>query len=311
MFYPDVKEYMSPSAFQSWMRSRSSFVKSYFEGERTPETAAMKGGTMIHRLIEAGLLEAKLRYKHNEMELRHPADTFDTMGKPDSFEKKGKTAYFVDYKSGKANGWEAELPKDLKMLFTAWLVWNACGKPEKVEGAIEFFQTTWNPETKEVEPLEKESETIHITYHAEQLKAFTDVIIREMNAVNAFYIKWTDKDTSFIDESDCKQLAKLTAEIDQRAEQVTKLKERILTQMEFGGVTNHNIEGLGTFYLTTKKTYQYPPALKVNYLDYGLTLEDAEEVAKCVSAAKKNFELVNKPVTESTSMGYRKPTKKK
>lgn len=311
MFYPDVKEYMSPSAFQAWLRSRSSFVKSYFEGVRMNETASMKAGTQTHRLIEAGLLEAKLRYKHNEATLEHVAGPFKTLGKPDSYEKKGKTAYFVDYKTGKANGWEDELPKDLKMLFTAWLVWKECGEPETVKGAIEFFQTTWNPETREIEPLEKESETIHITYQAEQLKAFTEVIIREMNAVNDFYIKWADKDSSFIDEADCEEVAKLTAEIEKLDEKLKAAKGRILSQMEFGGVTNHNIEGMGTFYITEKKTYKYPENLPVLHGKKRLPLSECEEIAKEAKAAIKNFELVSEPVSSSTSIGYRKPTKKK
>lgn len=312
MFYHDVKEHMSPSAFQTWKHQRSSFVKSYFQGEKTPETAAMKAGTQSHRLIEAGLLPVKHYYEHNELELRHPAGEFKTMGKPDSFELQDDAAYFVDYKTGKANGWAEKLPSDVKMIFTAWLVWNETGKPEKVVGHIEFLPTTWDPTNKEVILIDgAESEVETIVYHREQLENFTDVIIREMQAVNTFYEKWSQQDTSFIDQEDCQEAARLTAEIEALSDKLTKVKDRIKDQMEFGGVNSYPVEGLGTFSITERKTYNYPTGLRINYRDYGLTFEDFQEAEKCAKAAKKNFELISEPVAIAESIRFVPPRKKK
>jgi hypothetical protein len=88
------------------------------------------------------------------------------------------------------------------------------------------------------------------------------------------------------------------------------LKKSIMDQMEFGGVMNHKIPE-GTFYITERETYAYPESLKINYRDYGLVLEDAEEIGSAVKVAKKNFELINDPVSTSKSVGFREARAKK
>jgi len=104
MFYHEVKEHMSPSAHDTWHRSKSSFIQSYFELKKGPETAAMKFGTQVHALIEHGMLKVKKQFDQNEMGLRHEAGNgLYYFGKPDSFQSKPvkNTVEFVDYKTGK------------------------------------------------------------------------------------------------------------------------------------------------------------------------------------------------------------------
>ena len=309
MFYPEEKKYMSPSALDNWKNSKSSFVKSYFEKDKTPETASMKAGTRIHRLIEAGMIEAKHVFDKSEEEIYIPVkDEIDFMGRPDSrtSEAVDGVAYFVDYKSGKANDWKDKLPKDIKMRATAWLVWKATGEPQKVVGYIEYIATTWDPTTKEIVPIEGiPTESIEQVYTADELKDFTTVISKAIDDVNEFYEKWKESTDAFVSEKDCDRYAELQAQMDVIELEMGEIKERIMSQMEFGGLLNHKTP-IGTFYITEKKTYEYPSSLKVNYLDMGLVLDDAEEIATCVKTAKKNYELINEPKTTSKSIGFRK-----
>lgn len=309
MFYPEKKLWMSPSALDNWLNSRSNFVKSYFEENKTPETEAMKAGTRIHRLIEAGIIDAKHVYDLAEEEIHIKVkDDIEFMGKPDSrvAEATEDIAYFVDYKSGKSNDWKDKLPKDVKMKATAWLVWKATGEPSIVKGYIEYIATTWDPVTKEIVPIEgKETDSIEQVYTAQELKDFTEVILKAIDDVNEFYEKWKESTDAFINQEDVERYAELQAKAEAIDLEMEDIKGRIMSQMEFGGLFNYK-SPLGTFYITEKKTYEYPGSLKINYLDMGLVLEDVEEINTHLKTAKKNFELINEPVTTSKSIGFRK-----
>jgi hypothetical protein len=313
MFYHDKKEHMSPSAFDQWHRQRSAFVGSYFEEKERVQTKAMEAGTQIHRLIEAGLIPAKCVYDVAEevLKVKVPGTEFYFLGVPDSrvAPKPGAVVKFVDYKSGKANDWKDKLPTDLKMKATAWLVWMASGGaeegPEEIYGAIEFIQTTWDPENRQVVALEgKETEVIEITYTAEELKAFTQVIAETMHEVNKVYEKWLEQTDAFVNKADIEKYEALNVKAEALKAEMDDLKDRIKDQMQFGGLLNYKSEA-GTFYLTEKSTYSYPPNLKVNYLDMGLVLEDVEAIEGATKTAKKNYELMNDPVSVSQSIGFR------
>lgn len=319
MFYHDLKAHMSPSALAQWLNSRGAFVRSYFAEERGPETAAMTAGTEIHALVEAGIIPAKHVYQHGEAELKVevPGTSFYFLGRPDSYErhwsgkKEGEgepadTAYFVDYKSGKANGWDEKLPADIKMRATAWLVWRATGEPDKVCGFVEFIQTTWDPDQKKVVPMEgRDTEVTSIVYTADELRAFTKVIAKAMEDVNAFYEKWKESTGDFVSNGDVTRYAELKAEIATRETELDEVAERILGQMDFGGEENHKTP-VGTFFVKTTKTYEYPaemPFLLDGEEPY--TLAKAERVASGVSAAKANYNLTNEPSSIKRSVQFR------
>lgn len=310
MFYHDQKEHMSPSAHDSWHRSRAAFIRSYFEGEKTAETTAMRFGTQVHALIEAGLLHVQKQFDKNEITLVHevPMSTYKYLGRPDSFQGKPKknTVEFVDYKTGKKSEWDDKLTTDIKMLGTAWLVWVETGKPQAVIGHIEFLQTEWNEEKRELELVDKPTELSSRTYHYDELEAFGDVIRNDMSAVNAFYEKWLTKSDEFIDKDDCAELARIEAQIEELDAKAKSLRESIKAQMEFGGLNSYKLPGVGTFSMSTRKSYTYPPSLRINYLDYGLVLEDYLEIEKAVKSAKKNFELASEPTSESVTFSFRK-----
>ena len=312
-FYHEIKEHMSPSALDQWKRQRSAFVATYFEKKEKVETQAMQTGKQIHMLIEAGLMKAKKVYKNGETEIKMqvPGTDFYFLGIPDSWEKKGKDkALFVDYKSGKANDWKEKLPVDIKMKATAWLVWMKAGKPSRVDGAIEYIQTTWDPDAKKVVPVDdKESEVIEISYDAEEMEQFTRVIAEAMSEVNEAYLKWQQGTDAFVNQEDIAKYERLNAEKTNIEKEMDEIKERIKTQMEFGGLLNVKTPA-GTFYITERKTYDYPPSLKIKYLDYGLVLEDAEAIGSAAKAAQKNYELLAGPISQSTSIGFR-PAKAK
>ena len=307
MFYHDIKEHASPSALAQWLRQRTAFIKTYFEGEKGPETARMKFGTQVHALIEHGILEVQKKYDRDEETLKHEAgDGLYVLGKPDSFQSKPvkNTVEFVDYKTGIKSEWEKKLPTDIKMKVTAWLVWMETGKPAAVKGHIEFLQTTWSDEMQELQLIEKKTETTSITYQKSELEEFTKVIISTMQEINEFYEKWKYRTAEFINEDECRELKQLTEERDALDEKIKTIKANIEAQMSLGGVMSHKLEGVGTFSVSERRTYKYPDSLKINYRDYGLTLDDFQEAEKCAAAAKKNYELVTDPVSVSTSMRF-------
>lgn len=307
---------MSPSALDQWLRQRSAFVASYFEEKERVDTKAMQAGRQIHRLIEGGMIPAKKVYDINEQEIkvRVPGTDFYFMGIPDSRteSKDGEESMFVDYKSGKANEWKEKLPTDIKMKATAWLVWQEGGESaEVVKGAIEFIQTTWDPEAKAVVALDgKETEIIEIEYTAEELKQFTTVIARAMHEVNEVYEKWKENSDVFVNLEDVNRYEVLHAQKEALEAEMSEIKERIGSQMEFGGLLNFKSE-LGTFYVSERKTYSYPGNLKINYKDMGLVLEDVEEINSATKAAQKNYELMADPVSTSISVGFKPKQAKK
>jgi len=316
MFYPNEKPHMSPSALAAWHNSRSSFVKRYFEKEEGFTSKAMEAGKAIHKLIEAGMMDAKCQYDMNEQELRVELETVDFMGYPDSFTKKPEksVARFVDYKSGKANNWEDKLPTDIKMRATAWLVWNETGKPDTVVGEVEYIPTTWNPDAKEVIPIEgAETEVMEYKYEADELEAFTDVIEKAIEDVNDFYEKWGDQSEDFISQDDVNEYESLRAEKDKINEDLDQkigdVQERIETQMKFGGLSTYRGEG-GTYSLRTYPSYEYPEELKVRFDGEEMKLREAQElqsnIKDAIKASKKNYELATEPESVKESLSFRK-----
>lgn len=310
-FYPDVKDGLSPSAIAQWFNSRGSFVKSYFVGERGPTTKAMKGGTEIHALIEAGIIKAKHVYKNAEVGIDielAPGRVF--RGRPDSFEGGPRSAWFVDYKSGKANEWAEKLPTDIKMRATAWLVWKEAGEPGRVEGFIEFIQTTWDPELKKVVPIDdKETEVVSITYSDAEMKSFTQVILKAMDEIDTFYEVWKKSTGDFVNKQDVMLYAETKQQIDDLKMRLDDIAERIETQMEFGGEETHKTN-VGTFFFKTTETYEYPPELEFSVNDEDYTLEKADKIDAAARAAMTNYRLINEPKTTKRSVNFRAKTEK-
>lgn len=311
-FYPDIKDGLSPSAIAQWFNQRSSFIKSYFAGERGPETKAMQTGTQIHALIEAGIIAAKHVYEHSEADLSveiAPGRIF--RGRPDSYGEierahEHSAVSFVDYKSGKANEWAEKLPTDVKMRATAWLVWKNSGEPDMVYGYVEYFQTTWDADLKRIVLVEgKESEEIAITYTRSEMQDFTQVILKAMNAINDFFEVWKKSTGEFVSKQDVMLYAETRQQIDEMELRLDEIGERILTQMEFGGEETHRTP-VGTFFVRETKTWDYPAELE--FLLDGkepFTLERADRVASGVKAAKKNYELVNEPKSTTRKVNFR------
>lgn len=297
-FYPDIKPHISPSALANWYTARSMFVRSYFIGEKTPETSAMKAGKKIHALIEGGMLEVKHWFANREGELTFHIpgrENVLALGFPDSYELggyEGQSAFFVDYKSGKENTWDAaKLAGDLKMKMTAWLVWNATGKPEGVVGYIEYIPTQWNALTREIEPTGGESVVAgECIYTAEEMEAFTAVIIKTIEEVNVAYEEWKNSTDEFVDQNAVAEFAQLAQEVAERETLMEVLKERIGDQMSMGGKETLPTP-FGSFYFTARKTYTYP--------------DELEKKISEVSAAKKKFETENEPSKITKSLSFR------
>lgn len=320
MFYPEIKAHISPSAFAAWFNQRGSFVKSYFLGEKTKETASMTAGKQIHELIEGHFLEVKHNYEHHEKTLEQYIETadgkFKVLGIPDSYQVRamtGKHAYvasFVDYKSGKENNWsDVVLAGDLKMKLTAWLVWRECDKPGLVEGFIEYLPTVWNPVSRKIELVEGEDSVVaaKITYTGAEMEAFTEVILKTILEINAAYEEWKESSDEFVSQEDITEYVELDR---QRVEIETKqelIKERIADSLTMG--KKSTIATLfGTFYFRETKKYVYPGTLPVAYEEDVITLKEAESIAAATSAAKKKFETENTPASVSRSLSF-KPKK--
>lgn len=316
-FYPDTKEHISPTAFANWHEAKPQFVKSYFMGEKGKETAAMRSGKKIHALIEAGLLSVKHRYENAEKTLEVFIDgangeKFKTLGIPDSYERVmvNDAALFVDYKSGKENSWDnIKLAGDLKMKFTAWLVWNETDKPSIVTGFIEYIPTIWNPVSKEIEPTGGESEEVgKCEYSAEEMEAFTAVILKTIGDINAAYLEWGESTDEFVNQDDVAEFARLAQEIGELESKKDVILERISGQMEFGK-RDTIASPFGTFYFVNKKKYAYPDKLAVKVEDetmhLNLTLGETEKIAAVVSAAKKKYETIHAPESVSRSLQFR------
>lgn len=307
MFYNDQKPHISPSALDAWVNQRSLFVRSYFKGEKTPETAPMRAGKQIHALIEAGLLDAKCKYERNEETLEAFTGDYKVLGIPDSFQLDGTRALFVDYKTGKQNNWDlVKLAGDLKMKTTAWLVWHATGKPELVVGFIEYIPTRWNDATREIEPTGEESILVAtLPYLSDDLEAFTAYILKVIAEVNEEYPKFLAGTDAFLNQDDVVEYARLNEEVEALELKMGEIKERIAGQLDFGGVRTAETSA-GTFYFTERKTYDYPPTLKVDYLDMGLVLDDTEKIAVAAKVAKSKFEQTSEPKSVTRSLGFRK-----
>ena len=293
-FYHDVKEHLSPSALDNWHNSRSNFIRSYFVGEKTPETASMKAGKQSHALIEGGFLEAKHRFDVQEQTIVVESNGYRALGIPDSYALDGSR--FVDYKTGKENSWDKlKLATDLKMKMTAWLVWNHCGKPKTVTGSIEWFETIWDDQNKEIKPTGRESEIIEHIYTSEVLETFTLFFLKTIADVNKEYDFWLKQTQECLAGSDVEAYATLTSQIEDLEKKRDEVKERIYGQMDFGGARNVATP-LGSFYFTERSVWEYPEEIK-----------KLDETAKI---AKKTFEQENEPTKITKSLGFRSKIKK-
>jgi hypothetical protein len=218
---------------------------------------------------------------------------------------------FVDYKSGKANDWAAKIPNDLKMRATAWLVWRSAGKPSEVHGFVEYIETTWDDEAKEIVPVaDKETEVIPIVYTDAEMESFTTVIYKAMTDVNAYYKKWLESSGEFVKDSDVAEYIEYKTKYDSIEEKMSEVLERIQLQMEFGGEDNHKVDGR-SFYLKRTEKWEYPEDLKVRFEEEDWMLRDTVLMANAVSSAKKNYELVNDPVEVKAKVQFRAKSVKK
>lgn len=319
MFYPDVKEHISPSALQSWHNTQSAFRRSYFEGQKTPETFAMRDGKKIHALFEGGFIEAKKRFEVREKEIVILLENgVKVLGIPDSRQEKPQNGLleFSDLKTGKEDNWSSEmLPADLKMKTTAWLVYQKAleegHEVEEVKGYIEFLRVEWDSKQKENVPIEGEETKIYwCSYKAGELENFTGFILKTIEDINAEYEKFLAGTVDLVEDYDVVRYNEINEEIAKLSMEQDAIKERIAEQMTFGLQKTLETE-FGTFYFTEKKKYEYPPNLKIGYLDMGLVLEDAEKIASALSASKKNYELEAEPISVTRSLAYRSKTKKK
>jgi hypothetical protein len=320
-FFPNIKPHLSPSAFACWHASRSSYIKSYFENGEKYDSYAMKAGKQIHALIEAGLLKVIHNYAIREKQLTVPiGNDILALGTPDSyevFEVKNETEQiyenyvrFVDYKSGKENGWEdAVLYGDQKMRFTSWLVWKHTDRPKKIYGSIEYIPTQWNAKTHEIEPTGEDSSIVaEFVYTYNEMVAFSETMMKAVKDINAEYDKWLES-ADFVDRENVREYVELYEQNEKIEARMEELKELIGGQLDIGGKLTF-VDEAGSFYFNTKKKFEYPTGLRVNYKDYGITIEDAEEIAKFASSAKKNFEVANDPISVSKTLAFR-PKKKK
>lgn len=312
LFYHDIKPHLSPSAIAQWHYSRSQFIRSYFAGEKSSETLAMKTGKMLHALIEGSMLDVQRKYTFIEkgitISCALPKGGDATIyGIPDSY---GKNE-FVDYKTGQENTWTVEkLATDVKMLCTAWLVWQVNGCGDGVQAWIEWIPTEWNGEELVPKGTVEDHKIVGCFYTAATLKEFEKVIAHTVKEVNEEYVKWVAAEgMAFVSDDDCVEYATLEAQKKEIEAKQKLIKERIGEQMSFGGERTHE-SSVGTFYVTERKTYEYPKSLKARLADGSdVTLERAEEIEAAIGVVKKEYEMTAEPKVVSRSIGFR-PKKK-
>lgn len=316
MFYPQLKPHISPSALQAWHNSRSMFIRSYFMGEKTPETSSMKGGTMVHKLIEMGLYPAKKVFERNENELVIALkDGINVLGKPDSFSvyplPHNGSVEVVDYKTGKEDGWSNEkVATDLKVITTAWLVLQQARiegySPTCVNHYLEYIPTEWDEVVREIRPVaDKESVLYSAVFTAEYLDEFTNFIKKTVDEINEEYPNFVNSTDEFVNMQDVLELADIETQAKELEARADIIKERLKGQLEMGNRKNFE-SPVGTVYITEKKTYEYPEDL-VGKTELGeeITLFRAEEVATAIKVAKKNYEMINEPSSVSRSVAFR------
>ena len=319
MFYPDKKPHISPSALQAWHNQRSFFIRSYFQGEKSPETGAMKAGRRFHSLIEGGFLPVTYVFGEREKGIHVVLDITPTpagdlkmiehleaYGVPDSHTQKAQVLpHFVDYKTGRKNLWTAEkLVNDLKMKFTAWLVWEINKKPGSgVKGIIEWIATEWDGQ--ELVPKDEPHEFVEHLYSADDLRAFKDVITKTVADVNAAYPRWLESTDNFVSDEDCKSFAELETQKKEIEKKQSVIKERVKEQLQFGGARSYESE-FGSFFIMERKTYAYPKDLRARLEDgKEYTFEQTEEIGIAMSVAKKNWETANEPKSVGRTIGFR------
>ena len=307
-FYPNIKAYISPSALATWCKGKSAFVKSYFLGEKTPETLAMKAGTRIHKLIEIGAIQPIKKFDVSEQGLSAivtgcPAEL---MGRPDDRTDGKKPIEFVDYKTGQKETWdEHTLKSDIKMLATAYLVWLANGNPATdIIGHIEWIETIYDKEQRDIVPTGRPHEVYSVSYTPTDMQKFEVFLAKTMGDINEEYAKFLEStdleiDPDLLAEYQSLETQKLIIEVRQ-----DEIKKTVGEQMKSAGKRSLPTT-IGTFSITENKSYEYPTTLKVNYGTYGLVLEDIEEINKALKAVKKIWERENEPVEITNKVSFR------
>jgi len=222
--------------------------------------------------------------------------------------KKKRYVVFCDYKTGRENFWTQEkLATDLKMLCTAWLVWQVNGKPDsEVEGIIEYIPTEWNDETKEIQPiLSQEHEVISYLYSKSVLEQVESLLLTTIEEVNMAYEQFLESTDIYIEDEDCKEYAEIEKQITGLETRQKEIKERIAEQMSFGNVPTYDSD-FGKFFFRETKKYAYPQDLSFQTPDGAvMTLKQGEAIDLAMSVVKKNWERENKPASVSKSLQFR------
>jgi hypothetical protein len=318
MFYPDLKRYISPSAYQTWHKAKSGFVKSYFAGDRSGETKAMKTGKLVHSLIQAGLLEVTHRFSAHEVPIEVPLENgVAVMGIPDSRPADEDalladgTLPFVDYKTGKENEWnDIDLAGDLKMKVTAWLIYQRAKglgrSPTRLIGYIEYVPTKWDEDAHEIVPTGGVSVVAgHVIYSPEELESFTPMILKTIAEVNEAYETWLTSTDAFVNQDDVIEYARLDEEVREREARMEQLKERIGDQMKMG-MKDTLPTVFGSFYYHTTKKYVYPDDLPVS-VGSGkvIRLVEASVVEDAAAIVRKKYETDHEPESSTRTLRFR------
>ncbi len=310
MFYPDQRDHISPYALSAFKSSKSTFIKRYFEEEEGYESPAMKRGTKIHSLIEMGAVKAKKKFDVHEEKIEiEVKDGVTMLGYPDSRTEGGDKVEVVDYKTGKTGKWEDKIHGDEKVMATAWLVWKEEGEPEEVTFHIEFIPVQWDDESEEMIPLEDQTEVITKVFKEDTLRKFTKVIEKTIDEVNEFYEKWQESTDQFIDKSLVEKYEMLDQEKREIEKEMDEIKEKLLGQMEIGGLGKFQSEN-GTFYTREREYYTYPDNMEIKVGDKKLSYREAKDVKKEMKNARKNYKMVAEPDSIKRSLSFRKNKKK-
>ena len=189
------------------------------------------------------------------------------------------------------------------MRSTALLVWDKVGRPDKVKAYIEYIETTWDPEQREVIPVDgKETDVVEITYTKEDMETIWKVIEREMKNVNEYYEKWKNGE-DYVDMDDVNRYVELENAINKLKKEQDEIKANIMNQMSFGGIDSKKTD-FGTFSISRRETFNYPENLTFKVGEENYSLGKFSEIEAAMEAAKTNFKLVNDPASVAPSIRF-------
>lgn len=262
-----MRAYLSWSQYSLWTRSKSEYIKKYFEGKETFVTKEMNFGSSLHTLLETSLPPELQHLENTRREIKYleSVEWVPVMSIVDGISEKTE---IVEYKTGKTP-WTQERANNHGQIVFEYIVMTKANEEPSREAFLYWFETQneWNgiELTGNIQEFK-----VHIT--DEMIAYWTAEIVKTWEAIKQAHHQW---ETGEIDVRALKRF-ELAMQIEEIEKQIAEIDAEVLADLQAGKVVACP---QGKYYSRTTKTISYPDTPEIKAKKEAYTQREAEWLA--------------------------------